>query len=173
MRGAGANQRHDRRGPVAHVPSAYSSMYSRHLLAAPQQAAEPLSDGCAALVHRVIQHRAVDSHITHVLQTSCAFYTGAAAGGGAAERWVRGAGGAGHQHGPRGPSHSLHPLNITSALQEPQEPAEPLSDGCAALVVLGDGSVWEDFEAALSTGRLASQLTRLQSALHLPVRSMY
>lgn len=47
---------------------------------------------------------------------------------------------------------------------------ELLSDECQALVALGDASSFDEFEAALQGGRLVSQLSRLESALNLPVR---
>jgi hypothetical protein len=49
----------------------------------------------------------------------------------------------------------------------PQE--ELLSGECQALMDLGDVSSFDEFEAALQGGRLVSQLSRLQSALNLPV----
>lgn len=47
---------------------------------------------------------------------------------------------------------------------------ELLSGECQALVALGDASNFEDFEAMLQGSRLVSQLSRLQSALNLPVK---
>ena len=55
-------------------------------------------------------------------------------------------------------------------LQGARPKEELLSGECQALMDLGDAPSFDEFEAALQGGRLVSQLSRLQSALNLPVR---